>query len=430
MFRHHVALLAAFLVCNAAASPQNAANSPRLRGRKPKTGKGDEVASSNRSTRPPQRGAEAEHFWLPFGGSLGHVVDDEGDMVSEVEGSLEDCQAACDEDARCKSFLSCRGHKCFLKAKHLTGHEPTHYSWKCTSYFQTDSLYQPADARLSKPSTAPALSFYVYRSQGPAGPDGDYPLANVNTASIGGAMWYLHNEVIGTTSFDGQPGARRFNITRLRRFKVTYKTPQPLWDRGMHFGAKLSFDSGKATGPFRPGAADSSMEWKRFGYYVGCDYLGQWPHVDAPFSTTGPKYPAAIWYSHPGPCPTMDYKSQTDQCKAEHPGGLCDSADGRGDCTYSVENAGEIDIDELVGIKDKYGDRVNFEKRGCFEGDGHTYRNGQCIDFWNDIQDQEKNQQRVRAALAMFEAKYPGSPKGKDMPTPKCDFDYQNYFAE
>merc|ERR1712072_1097192 len=143
-----------------------------------------------------------------------------------------------------------------------------------------------------------------------------------------------------------------------------------------------------------------------------------------PFSTTGKKYPRAIWYSLPGACPTMDYKSETAECKLEQPGGLCSSPDGRGNCTYNVEDVGEIDVDELVGIKEKYGNRADFISKGCYEGDGHKYQNGWCIDFWNDIWDAGKNAQRVQAAVNMFHSKYPDSTPHEDLLPPQCDFDY------
>jgi len=192
---------------------------------------------------------------------------------------------------------------------------------------------------------------------------------------------------------------------------------------------KESFDSGKATGPFQNGADSSAAEWNQFGFNVGCDNLGEYPHQHPPFSTTGKKYPQAIWYSMPGPCPLMDYKSETSECKMEFPGGLCASPDGRGNCTYSVEDDGEIDIDELVGIKDKYGSRSDFIRKGCFEGDGHKYQNGWCINFWDNIWDSHRNEQRVQAAIDMFHTKYPDSPKHDDLSPPPCDFNFPRYYA-
>ena len=54
---------------------------------------------------------------------------------------------------------------------------------------------------------------------------------------------------------------RKFGINRIVRFKVQYRAPQPLHEkgravcargfpcRGMDFGVRYAFDSGKCTGP-------------------------------------------------------------------------------------------------------------------------------------------------------------------------------------
>merc|ERR1711988_1386009 len=127
----------------------------------------------------------------------------------------------------------------------------------------------------------------MYRSQAPA-EDKSYPLENVNTASLGGAMWYLHNEIIQDCWWEGKTGHRKFKKTRIVRFKVSVKATQPLLDRGMNYGVKCSEDSGACTGPSK------QKDFDQFGYYVGCDYLGEYPHQDF---QSGKRYPSAIWYS-------------------------------------------------------------------------------------------------------------------------------------
>ncbi|CAK8997598.1 Uncharacterized protein SCF082_LOCUS5265 [Durusdinium trenchii] len=194
--------------------------------------------------------------------------------------------------------------------------------------------YLPHLRSLALPSSAPLLEFYVYRAMS----DSSYPLENVNAANAAGVMWYLHNEVIIFTP-------RKFGITRIVRFKVQYKAPQPLFQKGMDFGVRYAFDSGKCTGP-----GDCASDFDKYGYFVGCNLVYQFPttqFADAKY------YGKPAWYSFPGPCYSKSYKAHTDACVAAEPGGACPGEpDGKGDCTYHYEPAGQVTVDEVVGIKD------------------------------------------------------------------------------
>merc|ERR1712150_162043 len=204
------------------------------------------------------------------------------------------------------------------------------------------------------------------------------------------------------------------------------KATQPLLSRGMNFSMLCSYDAGECTGPFRS-IYSPDGEFNQFGYSVGCGRIGDWPHGDW---ASGKTYPDAIWYSLPGPCPTKSYKDSTEECKLEQPGGHCKYGrlpNGAGDCTYSYEEAGEIDIDELVGIPPKWSSRAEFcrqcEKEGDAQGPG-----GCGLDFWgSNISDSASNHKQVEAALRMFEKKYPDSPKDETMPA-QCDWARFSYF--
>lgn len=294
--------------------------------------------------------------------------------------------------------------------------------------------YVPGD-QLKQPSNAPLMTFYMYRSEGPP-EQSSYDLVNVNAASIGGVMWYLHHEIIFTCTGAGGLlgsraggtgilGQRKFDITRIKRIKVTVKATQPLADRGMHFSTLCSFDGGQCTGPFRDGKSPMG-EYDQFGFTVGCGRVGDWPHSNWP---SGKKYPNAIWYSLPGQCPTMHYQSVTDKCKQEQPGGRCKPGEmptGTGDCTYQYEDAGDVNIDDIVGITPKWANRAEFCAQCKTEGDG--YRPGGCgLNFWgNNLYDEAANHRQVEAALREFEKKYPDSPKDASMPAP-CDWNRWAY---
>lgn len=222
------------------------------------------------------------------------------------------------------------------------------------------------DPSLSSPSSAPLLTFYMYR----AVKDEAYPPENVNSASLPGVLWYLHHEVV-------IQAPRKFDIVKILRFKVQMKATEPLVRKNMNFGARFAFDEGENTGPFACGRTETSTgpnpsfcngqfseefvknftanytapyEWSQYGYFVGCNNLGEYPFPMFPVNYTG-----AVWYSLPGTCPSKKWnqKSKGDLCMMTDPGGFCPGVTptGAGDCTWNYELAGEITIDELVGIK-------------------------------------------------------------------------------
>jgi len=190
----------------------------------------------------------------------------------------------------------------------------------------------------------------------------------------------------------------------------------------MNFGVKCSVDSGACTGPAH------QSDYDRFGYYMGCDYLGEYPHEEF---QSGKKYPNAIWYSLPGKCPFKRYFEQTPQCERDFPGGKCPDGittpTGTGDCVYTYEEAGDIDINEMVGISPKWNDRQDFCRK-CHSEGGPNQGGGCGLHFWDDIWNERKNKERVQRAADMFKQKYPDMPGDADILTPKCDFNKNAYY--
>eukprot|EP00439_Symbiodinium_sp_Y106_P013305 s3125_g1.t3 len=180
--------------------------------------------------------------------------------------------------------------------------------------------------KLRKKSSGKLFTFYVYRAQGAT----TYPPENVNVADLAGVMWYLHNEIVGRADWGYK---RKFNITRIIRYKMQTKATQPLIDRGMNFGVRFAFDSGQCTGPF---SCDEA--WQNYGYFVGCNKLQQgFPFPDFKVAYDG------TWYSLPGKCPQMQYFEKTNSskgsrgldCLSHQPGGFCEEPSGTADCTYN-----------------------------------------------------------------------------------------------
>merc|ERR1719343_1447230 len=101
------------------------------------------------------------------------------------------------------------------------------------------------------------------------------------------------------------------------------------------------------------------------------------------------------------------------------PGGQCHSAaeldQPGGQCTYHVEKAGEVTLDELSGIEDylKWWS-VDHNREYVWQDD-----KGVGTDFWDGRDDPKKCSERMRKIQALFGKKYP------DMPVtygePPCD---------
>lgn len=220
-------------------------------------------------------------------------------------------------------------------------------------------------------------SFYMYRAQG----DVDYVMENVNAASLAGVMWYLEKEVVRGTC------PRHYGITRIMRIRVTVHSPPEL---SHSFGSFFAFDRGKCTAP---GCLDF---FNKYGFVVGCQ------------NQTGTPYgPSAVWYSLPGACPLVDFKSKPPSCLVAQPGGRCPAPTGEKTCAWSYVDAGSISIAELEGIPDYKG--------FCASG-GNEY----VLGFWDGRGSPTFSQDRIRKAQDLFKSKYPGMPH--DLPKPVCDW--------
>jgi len=280
------------------------------------------------------------------------------------------------------------------------------YYKQCTP---VTSETKPADytptAQLKAASDSSIHTFYMYRAVSLSG--ARYRSTNVNAGTLGGILWYLHNEVVWKTP-------RKFDMALIKRLKVSMKATQPLLKKGMTFGVRYAFDRGQCTGPY-----SCDKAFNEFGYFVGCNKLGNFP-----FPTYPVYYPDAIWYSLPGPCPSKTYMDENASCDEAEPGGFCESPTGAGNCTYTYEEAGNISIDELEGIDDY----SSFTHQGGVEYNKSS-NEGVGISFWDGINNTEKNEVRLAKARALFARKYPDMPTDDELPAPDCDFSYSKFFG-
>merc|ERR1719217_59069 len=201
----------------------------------------------------------------------------------------------------------------------------------------------------------------------------------------------------------------------------------------MNFGVRHAFDYGKCSGPAWLNKEPSDEvpcdfdTWDKYGYVVGCNDLNN--HA-FPFPTWHVNYPNATWYSVPGECPSRFWSDKDKDCKAAEPGGICKAPTGEGDCTVSIEDAGFVTLDDVVGIDDQ-GDDLH--KEWCKAGNNeYNFKldKGVKFDFWDRIWDIDKNTKRMGAVDDAFAAKYPDMPRDNELPQPKCDFNRHYFFPQ
>lgn len=263
-------------------------------------------------------------------------------------------------------------------------------------------VYKPS-AELQKASKAPLFTFYVYRAESD---DQDY-VTNVNVANLPGVMWYLHNEVVWQTP-------RKFNISRIYRHKIMTRGTQPLRDLGMNFGVRFAYDAAQCTGPW-----NCDLNFERYGYFVGCNNLGEFPF---PYKIY---YEDAKWYTLPGACSSNTYKDKDASCIEDQPGGMCEGIPtGQGNCTYSISRAGDLTLNEIENISDY----AAFVKAGKEEFN-KTADKGVGMTFWDGLNDSDANQARVDHVAALFKKKYPDMPSHSEMLSPVCDFKFEEFYT-
>jgi len=219
-------------------------------------------------------------------------------------------------------------------------------------------------------------TFYLYRAMN----DYTYPIGNENMGNLPGVMWYLSNEVMPRCP-------KRYNIQRIKRIKVHYKATSELFDRGMNFGVRYSYDAGKCTGSNTRLMGSCNRTWDRFGYVLGCNKFTShypWPIVDT-------VYPDGVWYGLPIE-------------------GRCDHPTGEWNCTWSYEDAGEVMLEELEQNVTGYG--------YCCGGN--------CTGFWDGRFLSSFCDRRLQQTYDLFAAKYPDMPR--DLPVPDCDFERASFW--
>lgn len=233
------------------------------------------------------------------------------------------------------------------------------------------------------------MSFYMYRAQSSA----EYAEETINAADLSGVLWYLHNEIVVTTP-------RKYGVMRILRLRVTMLNTMAVVQatRGQ-FGPFVAFDRGKCT------TVNCSSNWDNYGFIVGCQVLGAdvSKYLDVPCSSS--TCHAGYWYSLPGPCPSEVLGSKSPACRREFPGGSCKDVSGERNCTFHVERAGEVLLDDLTQIENY----TEFMHEGGREYDPRT-DHGIHTSFWDGKHDQRKCAARMERLRLLFRKGYPDMP--------------------
>merc|ERR1712039_562142 len=106
---------------------------------------------------------------------------------------------------------------------------------------------------------------------------------------------------------------------------------------------------------------------------------------------------------------------KTESCQSAAPGGECAAPDGTKDCTWNLEDAGEVYLDELAGIDN----HVRFCERELVEYNGLTDK-GVGTTFWDGKADPEKCKQRMDYVQRLFTLNFPKMRTSYG--EPRCDW--------
>jgi len=235
------------------------------------------------------------------------------------------------------------------------------------------------------------MEFYVYRIQ-----DDSQKASNVTAddlqgeaASLEGIMWTLNNRDYQMAT---QPWHDSQSITRIVRLKaVVFNNDLPYEEWQGQFGPWVDFSQGKCV------SSDCASTWKKYGFTVGC--LKWSPYMG------GVSYGNRTqWYSLPGSCPSRSFVDKTPSCRNQAPGGQCFSPNGTKDCTWNLEPAGEVRLDEL---EDVTGPTFGASQEDLSFG----------MSFRNDRSDSIQDAGKVDQLRKLFREKYPKT----ELPEPTCN---------
>lgn len=225
-------------------------------------------------------------------------------------------------------------------------------------------------------------TFYVYRL-------GNGSWTNANAGSLGAVLYTIHSKILGCP--------RQRGIDRIHRLKVTMKNTDKLFRKyGHQFGPLHHFRNGQCVSSF------CNDTFREFGYTVGCS-------TTSSGQSSYPSRSHPAWYSLPGPCPNLPEGQKTEKCIADFAGGECSDPTGSHTCTYHIEDAGSVTLDELSG-RDNSTSLKDWCAAGKVEYDPATDR-GVGMHFWDQVNNGSVGKERMYKLAYLFYNKYPSFPR-------------------
>lgn len=315
-----------------------------------------------------------------------------GEKLTTLEMRSWSCRGACTGGGCCNAadcFWECMQNEAYRGICNSTFWNAGEF--RCDLFAHPKAYSNETTPPVPQQPRAPLVHFYVYRAMN----DDKYELDNVDAANLAGEMYYVNHEVVSSSC------PRHYDITRIVRLKVTMRPTLEVYNSGSahpNFMPFITFDFGACSG------AGCPKLWAKYGFNPGCQR--------ATFADSGAfRYPRGVWYSFPGSCPSRKFGQKTGDCTLQEPGGRCLAPTGERDCTWHLEPAGEISVDELSGITNYTEFCARHKKEYSLETD-----RGTGFHFWDDRKNATRCQERIDAAQALFARKYPTMPLYPDPP--------------
>ncbi|DAZ94490.1 TPA: hypothetical protein N0F65_003424 [Lagenidium giganteum] len=258
-------------------------------------------------------------------------------------------------------------------------------------------------------------------------------LDTVNMASVEGTFKFVQGECINTNDPLAVANCqRKSNIQYVVFYETVVAQPTAAIDKYQNLDQSIvehcpfsPMDGGTCSNPTGGPIANICSEYvgsngqQKLGMCVGGQLADNDPAAP---------YPDTYWFSFPNSCPSQPWRTKTEQCRQQQPGGMCPyGVVPNGElCTFSFDVLGYIKLDDVVGITSMVNPATNktyanfseFCKAGGIEYkaslQGGQIVVEQSIPFWANPSDINANRERVKVLVDKYNALVSSNPKTSD----------------